>query len=53
MLTAQTCWLIGQQGLGHFFKQRILLPIGWNTLQTVQWKTHEAPTKLETIRDAY
>ncbi len=27
---------IGQQGLGHFFRCRSLLPIGWRTLQIVR-----------------
>jgi hypothetical protein len=25
--------LIGQQGLGHFFRYRLLLPIGWRIVQ--------------------
>jgi hypothetical protein len=29
-------FLIGQQGLGHFFSHRSLLPIGWRILQTVR-----------------
>ncbi len=27
--------LIGQQGLGHFFRYRPLLPIGWRIVQTL------------------
>ncbi len=28
--------LIGQQGLGHFFWYRTLLPIGWRIVQIVR-----------------
>jgi hypothetical protein len=28
--------LIGQQGLGHFFRYRLLLPIGWRIVQILR-----------------
>jgi hypothetical protein len=42
--------LIGQQELGHFFRYRPLLPIGWRTVQIVPQRrrkmTSTAPTTL-------
>jgi hypothetical protein len=42
--------LIGQQGLGHFFSYRHLLPIGWRTVQIVRQRrkkmANTAPTTL-------
>jgi hypothetical protein len=38
--------LIGQQGLGHFFRSRPLHPIGWRTVQTrVSFETTETGTE--------
>ncbi len=42
--------LIGQQGLGHFFRYRPLLPIGWMIVQILRQRrrgtTNTAPTTL-------
>ncbi len=39
--------LIGQPGLGHFFRNRPLLPIGWRIVHQRQRKTtNTAPTTL-------
>ncbi len=65
-VNASLCWLvsgvylvqvsvllIGQQGLGHFFRYRPLLPIGWRTVQIVRQRrrkiTNAASTTLSAI----
>jgi hypothetical protein len=48
--------LIGQQGLGHFFRHRSLLPIGWRIVQILRQRwmkmTNAAPTNLSAIQAA-
>jgi hypothetical protein len=48
--------LTGQQGLGHFFRYRPLLPNGWRTVQIVRHRrkkmTNTAPTTLSAIQAA-
>jgi hypothetical protein len=45
---------IGQQGLGHFFMYRPLLPIGWRIVQILRIRrrktTNTAPTTLSAIQ---
>ncbi len=47
---------IGQQGLGHFFRYRPLLPIGWRIVQILRqrWRKTRttAPTTLSAIQAA-
>jgi hypothetical protein len=46
--------LIGQQGLGHFFRYRPLLPIGWKIVQILRQSKRKtiniAPTTLNAIQ---
>ncbi len=48
--------LIGQQSLGHFFRYRPLLLIGWRIVQILRQRrritTHAAPTTLSAIQVA-
>ncbi len=43
--------LIGQQGLGDFFRYRSLLPIGWRIVQILRQR-RTAPTTLSAIQAA-
>ncbi len=51
-----TLLLMGQQGMGYFFRYRPLLPIGWSIVQILRqrWRktTNIAPTPLSTIQAA-
>jgi len=48
--------LIGQQGLGHFFRYRPLIPIGWRIAQILRQRrrktTNTAQTTLSAIQAA-
>jgi hypothetical protein len=48
--------LIGQQGLGHFFRYRLLFPIGWRIVQILRQRrretTNTAPTTISAIQAA-
>ncbi len=49
--------LIGQQGLGHFFRSRPFVSIGWRIVQILRqcWRktTNKAPTTLSALQAAY